>query len=185
MNALPIYMIVYLSSFFNFYKRWCHTISVVKQCFINNYKNSGKYASLIFVSLYTINIVIPEGLFVFTYRNKKWHDAFISGFHHSLEKDPRGFRNAKTVYTICQLFLLFSADQIMQELLEDSIFGKLLYTLYFRGISHDMIQNCYGFRYFCIGNYLHNREKIITITISSFKVWKDILLMYAVIVISL
>ena len=65
-------------------------------------------ASLIFVSLYTINIVIPEGLFVFTYRNKKWHDAFISGFHHSLEKDPRGFRNAKTVYTICQLFAFFS-----------------------------------------------------------------------------
>ena len=122
MNTLSLYMIVYILSFFNlsrstpfdsesafcFYKRWCHTISVVKQCFINNYKNSGKYASLIFVSLYTINIVIPEGLFVFTYRNKKWHDAFISGFHHSLEKDPRGFRNAKTVYTICQLFAFFS-----------------------------------------------------------------------------
>ena len=121
MNTLSIYIILCLSSFFNlsrstpfdsesafcFYKRWCHTISVVKQCCINNYKNSGKYASLIFVSLYTINIVIPEGLFVFTYRNKKWHDAFISGFHHSLEKDPRGFRNAKTVYTICQLFCFF------------------------------------------------------------------------------
>ena len=65
-------------------------------------------ASLIFVSLYTINIVIPEGLFVFTYRNKKWHDAFISGFHHSLEKDPRGFQNAKTAYTICQLLAFFS-----------------------------------------------------------------------------
>ena len=48
-------------------------------------------------------------------------------------------------------FLLFSADQIMQELLEDSIFGKLLYNLDSRGISQNMIQNCYGFRYFCIG----------------------------------
>ena len=51
-------------------------------------------------------------------------------------------------------FLPFSADQIMQELLEDSIFGKLLYNLDSRGISQNMIQNCYGFRYFCIGKLL-------------------------------
>ena len=38
----------------------------------------------------------------------------------------------------------------MQELLEDSIFGKLLYNLDFRGISQNMIQNCYGPMYFCI-----------------------------------
>ena len=56
-------------------------------------------------------------------------------------------------------FLLFSADQIMQELLEDSIFGKSLYNLDCRGISQNMIQNRYGFRYFCIGNYLRNVTK--------------------------
>ena len=59
-------------------------------------------------------------------------------------------------------FLLFSADQIMQELLEDSIFGKLLYNLDCRGISQNMIQNCYGFRYFCIGNYLRNTDTHVT-----------------------
>ena len=46
----------------------------------------------------------------------------------------------------------------MQELLADSIFGKLLYNLDFHGISQNMIQNCYGFRHFCIGNHLHNRD---------------------------
>ena len=39
----------------------------------------------------------------------------------------------------------------MQELLEDSIFGKLFYNLDFRGISHNMILNCYGLRHLCIG----------------------------------